>query len=83
MPRLSCLQVFSCKTLPEQQLAFALHSMVWSLQMPPAGVHALPASQRPMLLPSSLEHTIPLVSPSGRVADPQQSTSSRQISPVG
>jgi hypothetical protein len=77
------LQVFSCRTLPEQQLAFALHWMSWRRQMPPAGVHALPASQRPMALSPSRLHSTPLVSPSGSVADPQQSVLSRQISPVG
>jgi hypothetical protein len=51
--------------------------------MPPAGVHELPALQRPMALSPSRVHSIPLVSPSGRFAEPQQSEFSRQISPVG
>ena len=34
-------------TFPAQQLFSALHDMVASLQMAPAGRHALPLSQRP------------------------------------
>jgi hypothetical protein len=83
MPRLSCLQVSFCKTLPAQQLAFALQDRFCSLQMPPAGVQELPASQRPIGLPSTFEQVTLEVSPSGWVAEPQQSWSSRHSSPVG
>jgi hypothetical protein len=75
--------VVELTVLPRQQLALALHDVSWSRQIPPAGVHELPLSQRPITLLSSFWHTICDVSPSGRVAEPQQSESSAQISPVG
>lgn len=83
MPSESCLQVFFWRTLPAQQFAFALHSVVWRRQMPPAGVHALPFVQRPSAAPPSFAHVTFDLSPSGSVADPQQSLSSLQSSPVG
>ena len=83
MPRLSCLQVSFCRTLPAQQLAFSLQDWLCSRQMPPAGVQELPASQRPMGLPSTFEQVTLALSPSGVPSAPQQSLSSRQSSPVG
>ena len=83
MPRLSCLQVFFWRTFPAQQLALALHSIVWSRQIPPAGVQALPWSQRPSKLPASLLQWMFAVSPFGSPAEPQQSPSCAQLSPVG
>ena len=48
MPRMSCWQTYGFwLTLPAQQLFSALQVMVASLQMAPAGLHALPLSQRP------------------------------------
>jgi hypothetical protein len=85
MPRLSCTQVGGTEVseLPAQQLVLALHDVNSSLQMAPAGLHELPLSQRPIGLLSSLLHWTFDVSPSGRVAEPQQSESWAQISPVG
>jgi hypothetical protein len=83
MPRMSCLHVFFVRTLPEQQSALALHWTVCSRQIPPAGVQAFPLSQRPIGSPAALEQVTSDRAPSGRVADPQQSASSLQISPVG
>lgn len=83
MPRLSCLHVPKCPELPAQQLVLWLHEVKSSLQMPPAGVHELPLSQRPIALLSFLLHTMAERAPSGRVAEPQQSASTAQISPVG
>ena len=70
-------------TLPEQQLFSALHVVVASLQMAPAGRHALPLSQRPtasvgLVLLQLPVPVVPCVPPK-----PQQSLSERQISPVG
>jgi len=70
-------------TLPEQQLFSALHDIVASLQMAPAGRQAFPLSQRPtgslalalLQLPTPVEPCTP--------PKPQQSESPRQISPVG
>ena len=45
---MSCWQTWGFwLTFPAQQLFSALHDMVASLQMAPAGRHALPLSQRP------------------------------------
>jgi len=55
---MSCLQVLPWRTLPAQQFALALHSTVCSRQMPPAGVHALPALQRPIEFPGSFEQVM-------------------------
>jgi hypothetical protein len=69
-------------TLPAQQLFSALHEPVASLQTAPALRQALPLSQRPTGAPSALlQRTEPL--PPTIPGDPQQSASTRQISPVG
>ena len=83
MPRLSCWHtVGSLFTLPAQQLFSALHEPTASLQTAPEGRHALPLSHRPTGSPGLLEHlTEPL--PPGIPAEPQQSESSTQTSPVG
>lgn len=83
MPRLSCLQVFFWSTLPAQQFAFALQDSDWRRQMAPAGLHLLPLSQRPIVAPAALEQVTFESGPSGSVAEPQQSLSSWQSSPVG
>ena len=83
MPRLSCLQVLFCSTLPAQQFALALHDCDCRRQIAPAGEHELPLSQRPTAAPEAFEHVTFDLSPSGNVADPQQSLSSVQSSPVG
>lgn len=83
MPSASCLQVLFCWTLPEQHSSVALHSIVFSRQMPPAGEHLLPCVQRPSVAPLSLLQVTFVCEPSGCVDDPQQSTSFAQISPVG
>lgn len=83
MPRLSCLHVFFWSTLPAQQFALALHDCDCRRQIAPAGEHALPLSQRPTVAPDAFEHVIFDLSPSGSVAEPQQSLSSTQSSPVG
>src|SRR5688500_3554308 len=83
MPRLSCLHVMLLIVLPAQQFALALQDSSERRQIPPAGVHELPASQRPTALSPVLLLRTPVLSPSGRVVEPQQSPSSRQISPVG
>jgi hypothetical protein len=83
IPRLSCLHVGKFSELPAQQLVLALHDVKSSLQMPPAGVHALPPSHRPIALLSIFAHSTLDLGPSGRVAEPQQSESSAQISPLG
>jgi len=69
-------------TLPEQQLFSALQDMVASLQMAPAGRHALPLSHRPTgLLGLALLHSTPAAP--GVPTPPQQSAVVLQISPVG
>jgi len=69
-------------TTPAQQLFSALHEPVASLQTAPAGRQAFPLSQRPTGSPAPLLHfTEPL--PPGNPAEPQQSESLTQISPVG
>jgi hypothetical protein len=70
-------------TLPEQQFAFALHSTDCRRQIAPAGEHALPLSQRPIVKPGSLRHMPCEVELSGRPGPPQQSLSFWQSSPVG
>jgi hypothetical protein len=69
-------------TLPEQQSFSALQVMVASLQMAPAGLHALPLSHRPTAAPGSLLQLPTPVTPSVP-PKPQQSESLRQSSPVG
>jgi hypothetical protein len=83
MPSESCLQVSAWITLPAQQSALALHSFVFRRQIAPAGVHACPLVHRPSAAPPDLEHVTFVLSPSGSPADPQQSLSSLQSSPVG
>lgn len=83
MPSESCLQVFFWRTLPAQQFAFALHVLLCSRQIAPAGEHEFPFVQRPSVAPPSFEQVTLDLSPSGNVADPQQSLSSLQSSPVG
>jgi hypothetical protein len=74
-------------TVPEQQLFSALHELEKSLHTAPLGRHALPLSQRPKVsVALALLHVtlpFPTVGPMGRFFDPQQSSSERQISPVG
>jgi hypothetical protein len=48
MPRLSCLQVSSVLQLPVQQLQSLLQLIVASLQTPPLGMQAFPASEPPV-----------------------------------
>jgi hypothetical protein len=81
---MSCWQTKGFRlTLPAQQLFSALHDVVASLQMAPAGLQALPLSQRPtasfgfalLQLPTPV---CPCTPPK-----PQQSASPRQTSPVG
>ena len=70
-------------TLPAQQLFSALQDMLASLQIAPAGRHALPLSQRPtgsfglalLQLPTPVDPCTP--------PKPQQSESVRHTSPVG
>ena len=84
IPRMSCWQTKGFwLTLPEQQLFSALHDVVASLQIAPAGRHALPLSQRPTgSLGFDLLHEPVPVEPC-TPPNPQQSASLRQISPVG
>jgi hypothetical protein len=84
MPRMSCWQTSGFwLTLPAQQLFSALHDIVLSLQIAPAGRHAMPLSQRPTgsLAFALLQLPVPVwpLMPS----KPQQSASERQTSPVG
>jgi hypothetical protein len=68
-----------------QQLFSALHdSKPPALQMLPGSRHAVPFSQRPNSLPTGLLHVLgdPPVG-CGEPAEPQQSLSVRQTSPVG
>ena len=52
MPSESCLQFSGCVcTVPAQQRSVASHEFVESRQMDPAGLHALPLSQRPTVPP--------------------------------
>ena len=83
MPRMSCWQTNGFwLTLPAQQLFSALHDVVASLQMAPAGRHAWPLSQRPTgSFVLALLHTTP--DEFGVPTPPQQSASVRQSSPVG
>jgi hypothetical protein len=84
MPSRSCWQTSGFwLTLPAQQLFSALHELMASLQMAPAGRHAFPLSQRPtgslglplLQFPTPVEPWMP--------PKPQQSESVLQISPVG
>jgi hypothetical protein len=84
MPRRSCLQLRGCVcTVPEQQRSVALHEFVASRQIAPAGLHALPLSQRPNVAPAAFEQTTSLDCPlppsifvePGEPSTPQQSES--------
>ena len=70
-------------TLPAQQLFSALHDVVASLQMAPAGRQALPLSQRPTgsLALALLQFPTPVLP--WMPPKPQQSESVVQSSPVG
>jgi hypothetical protein len=84
MPRLSCLQMAGfCWTVPAQQRSVALHDSVASRQIEPAGLHLFPWSQRPTAAPAAFAQWVLASAPSGRVAEPQQSPSAWQTSPVG
>jgi hypothetical protein len=83
MPRMSCWQTNGFwLTLPAQQLFSALHDVVASLQIAPAGLHALPLSQRPTSAPAALVQLPTPVTP-WVPPYPQQSESVRHTSPVG
>lgn len=84
-PRASCWQRSGfCCTVPEQHRSVALHDVVASLQMEPAGLQRLPLSHFPTGSDGFLRAQVTSESvPSGSVADPQQSPSDTQISPVG
>lgn len=88
IPRLSCWQAhgsvwFEPPGLVTQQSAVALHDVEASLQISPAAAHTVPVLQRPTVAPVSFAHLTFVVSPSMRVALPQQSESCWQSSPVG
>ncbi len=69
--------------MPAQHLSVALHEVVASLQIEPAGEQTLPLSHLPTACPVDFEHFTFVVVPSGSVDDPQQSVSPLQISPTG
>lgn len=69
--------------LPAQQSALALHCVVCRRQTAPAGSHACPFVHLPTGAPPGLLHVTFAFVPSGWVAEPQQSSSSLQSSPVG
>jgi hypothetical protein len=84
IPRMSCWQTSGFwLTLPAQQLFSALHDITFSLQMAPAGLQAIPLSQRPTgsLAFDLLQWPVPVwpLMPS----KPQQSESPAHTSPVG
>ena len=70
-------------TLPAQQLFSALHVIVASLQMAPAGLQALPLSQRPTTSVGFALAQLPTPVWPCTPPNPQQSASPRQTSPVG
>jgi hypothetical protein len=90
MPSKSCWQLsgWVC-TVPAQHRSVALHDVTASRQMAPAGLHAWPLSQRPMVAPAALLQCtfvilLPLTSVEpGAPGAPQQSLSLLQVSPVG
>lgn len=83
MPKRSCWQTMGFWfTLPAQQLFSALHEVVASLQIAPAGRQAFPLSHRPVLAPALLLH-VPTPVTFCTPPKPQQSLPSRQVSPVG
>ncbi len=82
-PSASCWQRSGfCCTVPEQHRSVALQLLVASRQTAPAGLQRLPLSQRATRSPGFRVHSTRASVPSGRVAEPQQSTWFRQISPV-
>lgn len=84
IPRLSCTQfVFTCCTVPEQQRSVAWQENAERRQIEPAGLHLLPWSHRPTIAPAALLQVVFVSEPSGRPAEPQQSLSCWQSSPVG
>jgi hypothetical protein len=67
-----------------------LHEFVARRQIAPAGLHALPLSQRPIVAPAAFAQCTSVVFPPpelsvepGAPGAPQQSLSVRQSSPVG
>src|SRR5262249_10653836 len=84
MPRRSCWQTSGFwLTLPAQQLFSALQLIVASLQMAPAGLHALPLSQRPTGSVATPFEQLPTPVSPCTPPKPQQSESVRHTSPVG
>jgi hypothetical protein len=84
IPRMSCWHAKGTWfTLPEQQSFSALQDIEASLQMAPAGLHALPLSQRPTgsVATPLLQWPVPVCP--WMPPKPQQSESVRQTSPVG
>jgi hypothetical protein len=69
--------------LPAQQLASALHELVASRQIAPDARHAVPFVQRPTASVGALSQMTSPLLPPGLNAEPQQSASVRQVSPVG
>lgn len=66
-----------------QHTALVLHDVVLSLQTLPGGEHVLPFAQRPGVVAVAPLQTTLVVPPNGRFAEPQQSPSAMQTSPVG
>jgi hypothetical protein len=75
MPSASWWQVSCCCTLPAQHSSLALQLMVWRRQIPPAGVHTWPLSQRPTVFGATFEHFTSALALSGSPGPPQQSES--------
>jgi hypothetical protein len=82
MPSKSCLQLSGCVcTVPAQHRSVALHDVIASRQMAPAGLHALPLSQRPTAAPAALLQCTFVICPPemfvepGAPGAPQQSLS--------
>jgi hypothetical protein len=73
--------------LPAQHWASWLQLSDSSLQVFPAGLQCCQLAHRPTVAPANFAHTTRELScwvvPFGRPSAPQQSVSSRQISPVG
>ncbi len=84
-PSASCWQRSGfCCTVPEQQRSVALHEVVASLQIDPAGLQRLPLSHLPTTSAGFERAQVTSDNvPSGSVAEPQQSRLVTQISPVG
>lgn len=69
--------------LPAQQFASALHAEVANRQMAPAARHAVPFVHRPTVSFGALSQMTSPFPPPGLNAEPQQSASTRHVSPVG